>query len=128
MSAGGQRSYVEANVPQEGDFDVYLKRDIEQFFRSNGTEFTEVHIELLRMEPTQSGVALPKYYLWVQVLDNSKVVSEGAIRVAAEDKDRFEVTHFLPKEEIAENPDSIHSTFPGDLCQDILARAKKDTL
>ena len=78
--------------------------------------------ELLRKGPTQSGVAYPKYYAWVRVHRHDGLL-EGAVRLAAIDDQRFEVTHFLPAQEIVASP-GIESVFPEPLRQTIRDRSK----
>ena len=67
---------------------------------------TSVRYELLRKEPTQSGVAYPKYYAWV-TMDTSAGPVEGAVRLAAVDRERFEVTDFCSSSDIRTNPGGV---------------------
>lgn len=84
--------------------------------------------ELLRKEPTQSGVAYPKYYAWVRVHRDDGLL-EGAVRLAAVDDEKFEVTnfevtHFLGAREIVTSPRLIEPVFPQPLHQTIRDRAR----
>jgi len=83
-----------------------------------------VKYEFLRNGPTQSGVAYPKYYLWVIVSDKNKTIKSGAARVAAIDKKYFEVTNFLPVEEIMRNIEAIYSVFPRPVADRIKDKMK----
>jgi hypothetical protein len=118
-----QSSHIEANVPNEIEFNNLLKRDIAQYFRAKGINKFEITLDLLRKGPTQSGVAYPKFYLWVKLMNNNNVLSEGAIRVAAIDRTRFEVTNYLTKQDIKSNKDTVFTIFPRALCGNIINRA-----
>ena len=111
MMAEIQRSHIEGNVPREADFGIFLERDLEAYFSSFGKNIT-LKYQLLRDGPTQSGVSYPKYYVWVQVFEGSNIVQEGAARVAAIEKQRFEVFNFLSKSSLLENPNSAAQVFP----------------
>lgn len=116
-------SHVEGNVPASEEFDRYLTRDLQSYFESNLRRKVVVRHELLRTAPTQSGVAFPKYYLWARVFDGSTQLDEGAVRVAAIDRSRFEVTDFLSQRDIKANPATVKQVFPAPLVEGILARA-----
>lgn len=108
------RSHIEGNVPEQKDFDQVLRRDLEKYFKSKYSDRISIKYEFLREGPTQTGIAYPKYYLWVTILDGKNKVDEGAIRVAAIEKERFEVTHFLKRSEINDN---IYSIFPAPVSE-----------
>ena len=119
------RSHVEANVPPTSEFDADLSRDLRQWFtQREGTPAT-VRFELLRRGATQSGVAFPKYYAWVEVQTASAPHVRGAVRVAAVERDRFEVLQFLSADEIRARPDAVQSVFPVALLADISRRASQ---
>jgi hypothetical protein len=77
---------------------------------------------LLRDEPTQTGTAFPKFYLWVWITRPSGAIDEGAVRVAAINRTHFEVTHFVPDEAVRSNPDEIANIFPPPVADKIAAR------
>jgi hypothetical protein len=111
---------IEANVPAEAEFDALLTRDLRAYF---STRATSVSYELLRQAPTQSGIAYPKFYAWVRLFNGAKVVDEGAVRVAAIERVRFEITHYFSKAAIVQNPSAIEQVFPSALLPDIRNRA-----
>lgn len=113
------RSHVEANVPPVSDFDADLARDLREWFTQRHGAPTTVRFELLRRAPTQTGVAYPKYYAWVQVQNASAPALRGAVRVAAIDRNRFEVLQFLSADEIRAKPEVVGSVFPATLVADI---------
>lgn len=117
------RSHIEANVPLESDFDAILRRDLTDYFRRSAQEPVKVEYELLRKGPTQSGVAYPKFYAWVKVFTQNNSTQQGAVRVAAIEKVRFDVTDFLSKAEIARDPSAARRVFPAALVPHILERA-----
>lgn len=118
LLAPSQASHIEQNVPVEADFDRLLRRDLSAYFGGAVVEY-----DLLRDGPTQSGVAYPKYYAWVRVLDDGRLADEGAIKIAAIDGVRFEVTDYLPRAAIQSDPDSAGAIFPSALLPAIQSRA-----
>jgi hypothetical protein len=111
--SGIQTSYVDANVPEDDKFDRFLKRDLNNYFR--GTVTTE----LLRQGATQSGVAYPKFYVWVKIYKYKKLADEGAVRVEAVEKKSFRVTNFVSIEQIKKNTKDIYTIFPVLVCEKI---------
>ena len=116
------RSHIEANVPRGKLFDEYLRRDLKRHF-CEGAKDCKVDYELLREGPTQTGIAYPKYYLWVKCLRGSSVSAEGAVRVAAVEQKRFDVTDFLSRKEILASPSQVASIFPAALVDKIVQKA-----
>jgi hypothetical protein len=120
---GVRESHIDGNVPEKKDFDRFLKRDLTAFFQEGTKGRVRVEYELLRKEPTQSGVAFPKFYLWVKAFQGRKLLVEGAARVAAVEKKRFDVVNFREKAEIQKDPDAVANAFPAALVPEILRRA-----
>lgn len=119
-----QRSYVEANVPPAAQAEAILRRDLAAFFaKSTGQSVVSLQISALRDGPTQSGVSYPKFYFWVRATGTGAVIAEGAVRVAAVDRVRFEVTDFLPKAKIQESPGQVAAVFPQALVTLVLQHA-----
>ena len=116
---------IKANVPNQNEFDTILKRDLIKYFSNANAKTVEVSYELLRNEPTQTGVAYPKFYLWVIVHKNGKATEQGAVRVAAIERREFEITDYLSKEAIQRSPMAVYKIFPRGLCDKILERAKQ---
>jgi hypothetical protein len=91
-----QASHIEANVPSSTDFEKFLQRDLSRYFSvTRKQKSLRVEFELLRDEPTQSGVSYPRFYAWVRVAGGKSPEDRGAVRLAAIEKKRFEVTDFL---------------------------------
>jgi len=116
--------YIQANVPDKKEFDTFLKRDLIKYFSDSSGITVDVSYELLRNEPTQTGVAYPKFYLWVTVSKNGKAAEQGAVRVAAIEKREFEITDYLKKEDIKRSPMTVYKIFPRALCDKIFEKAK----
>ena len=93
-------SHVKANVREEKDFDVFMKRDLTEYFKEAKKQSVVIEYELLRKGATQSGTAFPKFYAWVIVRADGKLIEEGAVKVAAMEKKRFGVYDYLPRIEI----------------------------
>jgi len=81
--------------------------------------------ELLRQRPTQVGVAVPKYYLWV-TLPTAAPPFSGAARIAVYEG-TYTVTHFVSSAEIQADPERLSLIFPAVLIPDILERAEAST-
>jgi hypothetical protein len=119
-----QYSHIEANVPKAEEFERLLQRDLLAFFtQTAGSSATLIEVQPLRVGPTQSGVSYPKFYLWVKVIAGSSVQQEGAVRVTAIQRARFEVTDFLSAASIRENPGEVSKVFPAALVAAIQERA-----
>ena len=116
-------SHVAAHVPDEAHFDAYLERDFAAFFAARGLPRPSVRFELLRRGPTQSGAAYPKYYLWVWVWSEGRPATSGAVRVAAVERQGFDVADYLDRDAILEDPERIGPVFPAALIEAIRARA-----
>ena len=119
-----QQSHIEANTPEDDEFNKIITRDLTAYFASKGYKQIQVKFEFLRKGPTQSGVAYPKYYLWTNVIRGDKSILQGAARIAAIEKTRIDVTHFLSREEIRKNNQLVYEVFPKLLCNDIIERSK----
>lgn len=116
-------SHIKANVPAEPDFDAFLKRDLKEFFHDvPGTVVVEY--ELLRKVPTQSGVAFPKFYAWVVVKSDGKLVEEGAVRIAAIEKKEFEVVNYLTRADIERDGQRLAQLFPAEVVDKIKEKLK----
>ena len=117
-------SHIQANVPEATDFDKFMLRDLEAYFTNQTGHAVQVKFEFLREGPTQTGVAYPKFYLWIRLTDKNKSEQEGAVRVAAIEKKRFEVTDYMKASEIKKNPDAIYRVFPRPVGNKILEKIK----
>ena len=121
-----QKSHIEGNVPStEAEFDGMMKRDLLFYFKKLHKKTTSVEYRMLRKGATQSGVALPKFYAWVEIKDGKRLIDSGAVRVAAIEKTSMEVTDFLTRDRINAAPKDIELVFPAALCEGIREEAKK---
>jgi len=121
-----QQSHIEGNVPDAKKFYQFLRRDISTYLKEKEPGFSDgLEIELLRDGPTQSGVSYPKYYAWVKFKVGPVLIKQGAVRVAAIDKVRFDVTAFISAAEATRDVQSVKNIFPSLLIADILDRATR---
>ena len=119
-----QLSHIEAHVPEEKLFSQLLTCDLLAYFKANvDPAATTLEFRFLRDAPTQSGVSYPKFYAWVQVHAGTMRVAEGAVRLAAIDRTRFEITDFVSKAKAKQNRDLLQSSFPHALIPSILQLA-----
>ena len=114
-----QRSHIEANVPKLTEFNQLLQRDLDSYFTKARGKSARVKYEMLRDGPTQSGVAYPKFYVWVRVFEAASIIDQGAVRLAAIDRREFQVTDFLSERTIRTDPKAIYRVFPGPVCDRI---------
>lgn len=112
MVAELQASHVSANVPPDATFTALLQRDVLAYLVANRLPSEGLEIEPLRKGPTQSGVSYPKYYIWIRAVDQAGRRSEGAMRVAAVDRARFDITDFTPATSIRSDPTSLDAIYP----------------
>jgi hypothetical protein len=112
IMAEEQSSHISANVPPAASFMVLLQRDIRAYLAANKLPSRSVAIEPLRQGATQSGASYPKYYIWVRAVDEAGRHIAGAMRVAAIDRVRFDVTDFTPAASIGSDPASLASIYP----------------
>src|SRR5262249_48219421 len=102
-------SHIEANSPPADEFQRLLSRDLKSYLDRRTKRDLNIDYELLRNAPTQAGISYPKYYVWVNGLEGKRVVLDGAARVVAIEKTRFEVTHFLSRLEISSAPAEVEN-------------------
>jgi hypothetical protein len=115
-------SHIRANVPESSDFGTFMARDLGAYFGNGEGRPIHISYEMLRDGPTQTGIAYPKFYLWVKVAEGDKIIAEGAARVAAIEKQRFEITHFLIVSDIRADPEGLYKVFPRPMCEKIMGR------
>jgi hypothetical protein len=116
-------SHIEANVPNRNVFDAYMKRDLRTYF-CKGTDDCRAEYSLLREEPTQTGISYPKYYVWAKCFHGDKLFTQGAVRLAAIDKETFQITDFLSRDVILASPRQVSNIFPAPLVEKILKCAQ----
>jgi hypothetical protein len=117
-----QISHVDGNLPDAADFDRFLRRDLGGYFSRPDQKPPLVEFEFLRDGPTQSGVSYPKFYVWVRVNGGEAPDKRGAVRLAAVERKRFEITDFVAESEIRKDRDRIYSIFPAPVCEKILEK------
>ncbi len=119
-----ERSHIDGNVPAIKDFHRFLVRDLQKYFDALLKQKVRAEYELLRNWPTQSGMAFPKYYAWVKIYGKGdKLIEQGAVRIAAEDKTDFEITDFWNIKKIRDDEKNLELTFPKNLRALVLAKA-----
>jgi hypothetical protein len=118
-----EASHIAGNVVSPARFDRALQRDLRAYFRRRGIANAVVRYALLRQGPTQTGIAYPKYYLWAWVWSGPNPAQSGAVRVAAVERQSFEVTDFVDRQAVLSNPDRRQSIFPAALVEAIRMRA-----
>ena len=126
MMAELQASHISANVPPDTSFMAFLERDVRAYLVANHIPLKSLQIELLRKGPTQSGVSYPKYYIWICGVDEAGHHINGAMRVAAIDRVRFDITDFTPATSIQSDPTSLASIYPALLIPAIRQHAEAE--
>lgn len=119
-----QQSHIEANVPENKDFQAFLNRDLLAYLRGKQSGVgDDIRVELLRDAATQSGVSYPKYYAWITFKVGVMKQERGVVRLAAIEKRKFEVTDFISEAQIKANSQALERVFPASLVPTILAKA-----
>ena len=90
-----QSSHIAANVPSRADFGRLLTQALGRYFNPDRRPYVGIGHQLLREEPTQSGVAYPKFYVWVRVFNKGLVERQGAVRLEAIERREFRITDFV---------------------------------
>ena len=121
--AEGQARGEHPDIPPAAVFDSVLKHDLTAYFALRDSGPISVSYQLLRDGPTITGIAYPKYYVWVLVRSGKRLVRVGAARVAAINRS-FEVTNFVEAQEIVRDPAFVRSVFPAPLLEEIGRRAR----
>jgi hypothetical protein len=114
-----QASHISANVPSSKDFERFLQRDLGEYFSRSRGKPVFVEFEWLRHGPTQSGMSFPKFYLWIHLAGGESPDDRGAVRVAAVEQNRFNVTDFISERVIRAEPEAVYRVFPGPVCERI---------
>jgi len=82
-----QENHITANLPGTyEEFTKILEHDLAIYFSKKEKMKVDIEFDLLRKRPTQSGIAYPKFYAWVKVMNDGKTLTQGVVRVAAIDK------------------------------------------
>lgn len=118
-------SQIQGNVPSQ--FDKMLQRDLVKYFQDVNSEVKTVQYELLRPMPTQVGVGLPKYYLWVKLYGGNgqkNLLDEGAVKVAAVEQTHFTVLNYFAIADLQKSPERINQVFPLPVANKIRSRIK----
>ena len=119
------RSNIDANVSDKKDFDTILNRDLTKYVTDAGDKDIRVVVELLRNGPSQSGVALPKFYIWIEKRNSKgEIMDEAATRIAAVEKAHFDVIQYYDRKCILAEPELISKVFPTDVYEKILNKLK----
>ena len=121
-----RQGHIDANVPDQKDFDRILNRDITKYVTDKADKDITVKVELLRDVPSQSGVALPKYYIWIEKRNAKGVLmEEAAARIAAINRDHFDVVQYYDRKRLETETDLVSKVFPQDVYAKIVAKLKK---
>jgi hypothetical protein len=117
------RSHVEGNVPAPGEFHAILHGSLDAYFSDWLKKKVHVEYQLLRDEPTQSGLSYPKYFAWVRIFDGNRLQDEGAVTLAAMDRTGFAVVEYTSAVTIRFSPEVARHTYPRALVPAILRKA-----
>ncbi|MCP4494806.1 MAG: hypothetical protein GY820_47010 [Gammaproteobacteria bacterium] len=111
-----QNNHIQLNLPDTfEEFNVLLSRELTAYFSELENKPITVEYELLRKQPTQSGVSYPKFYAWVVVKSNTSILNVGAVRVLSINKVKIKVSNFITTQEIRLNPKKLKAIFPASL-------------
>jgi hypothetical protein len=100
-----------------------LRRAVDTFLEDRIVP-ESVTIDMLRDRGTVTGVASPKYYVWIAATDRQGRPLEGVMRIAHVEGEHYEVLQFFTAAELRAEPDLAASYFPKVLLSAIAQRAK----
>jgi len=121
-----RQGHIDANVPDQKNFERILNRDITKYVTDKADKDITVKVELLRNGPSQSGVALPKYYIWIEKRNSKGVLmEEAAARIAAINRDHFDVIQYYDRKRLETETDLVSKVFPQDVYAKIVTKLKK---
>lgn len=115
------KSAVDAN---QKDLSPNFALTLKEYFRLKTSKNVTIQFDLLRKGGTETGIAFPKYYAWVEIFEGTSRIERGAVRVAEVDTGKYEVTHYLADSEIESDPDIVYSIFPKELGDRIIKKVK----
>ena len=113
---------AEPDIPPPAVSDAQLRGDLQKYFSSRRPALTVIGYDLLRPGPTITGIAYPKYYLWVRLRGANSSLIEVAVRVAAINQ-AFEITNVVDAEGIRSGKEAPGAVFPTALVPEIERRA-----
>ncbi len=119
-----QKSHIDANVPTAEKHERYIEAEIRRYFKLPQAEKFEIHSELLRNWPTQSGMSYPKFYRWVRITKNKQPLISGAIRYAVMEKKEAEILDFVDAHTILNDPSKSLKVFPAEVYKEALTKTK----
>lgn len=112
LASTAQQFHIAAHVPPRRHFDRLLERDITAYLTTDDSPAVVESVTLLRDEPSQAGVAHPKYYVWVEARAADGSSLSGAARIAAVDRVGFDVIQYRTCSDLLERPRAAASIFP----------------
>ncbi|GEM_PF-993105 len=124
MIARVRQAKIVENLPVGQDFTPFLQRDLNKYFTDHSGKGGTTSFELLRDMATLGSAGQPVFFCWVKNSQSDETVLEGAVRLEAQDKSGFKITHFIKAADIAADPKAIFVVFPTPVSIDILLRAK----
>jgi hypothetical protein len=117
-----QNENVLEGVPDNKTFGPLLIHVLTSCFEDDRFKDLQFKYTFLADHPFQSGIAFPKYYLWVEKYDGSHPIGRGVIEVAAIDQTRLGVVEFVSKKDLATDLEWIKRHYPPEVCKSILQK------
>lgn len=79
----------------------------------------------LRKGKTVSGTSFPKFYVWVEIYENNRILEDGAARIGITDEQEVYITDYLNRAEIKNTPQQIFEIFPRDVANKVITISEK---
>jgi len=114
-----QNESVHEGIPDEKTFEPLLIRVLSSYFEDDRFKNLQFRYMLLADHPFQSGIAFPKYYLWIEKYDGSRFIGQGVMEIAAIDQTRLGVIEFTSKKDLETDREWIKQHYPPEVCQSI---------
>ena len=105
------RSHVDANVPPPDKFQAMLRRDLALYFQKSKAEKVTVEPDASSWSHAERTL-VPEVLRLGAVRVSGRLREEGAVRLAAVERKRLDVTDYLSATAIRKRPASLEQVFP----------------
>ncbi|MGD9683605.1 MAG: hypothetical protein AB7W16_20765 [Candidatus Obscuribacterales bacterium] len=115
---------------EPGEAQSYMIRDLEQYFSQKLGPPIKIKAQLLRSAPTKTFTSFPKYFAWLKIYRENKLLSEGAVSFSdlsdpslSQDVPSISIQQYLDIRTIKLTPKLVALEFPKPLCNRIFSLA-----
>lgn len=107
----------------ESASEYLVEESLRLYFFNDAQASADLDWEFLRQGATRVGVTYPKYYLWVKVSREGRVLSQGAACLAVMGQGQLMVTDYFNLSEIQKSSPRMQAVFPKSVLHGIKQHA-----